>query len=87
MLQIPVVLQSRVRIVQTVQKPEMTTGACAGPDSAVIRRDFAVLDKAVGMPLVCRNCGGLQFQFIDSLVHVPAVMQRLVPDSAAGLEA
>ena len=31
----------------------MTTGACVGPDSAEIRRDFAVLDKAVGMPLVC----------------------------------
>ena len=36
----------------------VTTGACVGPDSAEIRRDFAVLDKAVGMPLVCINCGG-----------------------------
>ena len=38
----------------------VTTGACVGPESAEIRRDFtcAVLDKAVGMPLVCRNCGG-----------------------------
>ena len=36
----------------------VTTGACVGPDSAEFRRDFAVLDKAVGMPWVCRNCGG-----------------------------
>ena len=35
----------------------VTTGACVGPDSAEIRRYFAVLDKAVGMPLVCRYCG------------------------------
>ena len=30
----------------------VTTGACVGPDSAEIRRDFAVLDKDLGMPLV-----------------------------------
>ena len=37
-----------------------TTDAGVGPGSAEIRRDFAgaVLDKAVGMPLVCRNFGG-----------------------------
>ena len=38
------------------------------------------------MPLVCRTVEAPQLQLIDSLVHVPAVMQRLVPmgsDSAA----
>ena len=55
----------------------VTTGACVGPDSAEIRRDFtcAVPDKAVGMALVCRNCGG-------SAVSVPRQVwftcQRLV---------
>ena len=49
-----------VQFLEVVETPLVlvTTGACVGPDSAEIRRDFAILDKAVGMPLVCRNCGG-----------------------------
>ena len=50
-----------VQLVEVIDTPVVlvTTGACVGPDSAEIR-DFtcAVLDNAVGMPLVCRNCGG-----------------------------
>ena len=51
-------LQS-VQFLEVIDTPVVlvTTFAC-GPDSAEIRRAFAVLDKAVGMPLVCRNCGG-----------------------------
>ena len=69
-LQIPVVLQRRVRAVQTVAPVQFlevvdapivlaTTGAVVGPESVEILRDFAgaVLDKVVGMPLVCRYCG------------------------------
>ena len=130
MLQIPVVLQSRVRTVQTVQTPEMpqrsswsgcsrarcyavtvawvwtvpktvgvpqlplvqflevidtpvvlvTTGAYIGPDSAEIHRDFtrAVLDKAVDMPLVCRNCGGSAVA-VHRQVWFTCLIQRLVP--------
>ena len=51
-----------VQFLEVIDTPVVlvTTGACVGPDSAEIHRDFtrAVLDKAVGMPLVCRNCGG-----------------------------
>ena len=89
MLQIPVVTQSRVPAVQTVQKPEIpqrsswtvpktvevpqlqlvqffhtpvvlvTTGACAGPDSAEIR---GVSARVIG------------------LGSLPVVVQRQVPD-------
>ena len=50
-----------VQFLEVIDTPVVLvmTGACVGPDSAEIHRDFtcAVLDKAVGMPLVCRNCG------------------------------
>ena len=51
-----------VQFLEVIDTPVVlvTTSACVSPDSADIHRDFtcAVLDKAVGMPLVCRNCGG-----------------------------
>ena len=63
-LQFPVVPQRRVRTMQTVVKPEIlqrsSWDGCwrARHYATRIRRDFAVLDKAVCMPVVCRYCGG-----------------------------
>ena len=55
------------------------TGACVGPDSA----EFVEILQFWTRLLVCRWCAetveALELQFIDSLVHVLAVMQRLVP--------
>ena len=57
----------------------VTTGACVGPDSAEFVESWQVWTRL----LVCRWCAETadapQLQFIDSLVHAPAVMQRLLP--------
>ena len=57
----------------------VTTGARVGPDSA----EFVEILQFWTRLLVCRWCAETvetpQLQLIDSLVHVPAVMQRLVP--------
>ena len=57
----------------------VTTGAFVGPDSA----EFVEILQFWTRLLVCSWCAETveapQLQFIDSLVHVPAVMQRLVP--------
>ena len=59
------------------------TGTHSGPDSA----EFVEILQFWTRLLVCRWCAETveapQLQFIDSLVHVPAVMQRLVPTGAA----
>ena len=70
-----------VQFLEVIDTPVVlvTTGACVGPDSA----EFVEILHFWTRLLVCRWCAETseapQLQFIDSLVHVPVVMQRLVP--------
>ena len=71
-------LQS-VQFLEVIDTPvvPVTTGACVGPDSA----EFVEILQFSTMLLVCRWCA----ETVE-VVHVPAVMQRLVPVVQLGPE-